>query len=153
MFDGTSFIPAQPGSTVFDRILDYDQGNSGTFSLAEDDTLDLSALLSTAFGSGQFVSALVRVSESSSGTAAFLQIDQDGTLNGTTLTTIAQLDGVHSGDAVKVILDSSPAGTGRSPRLRRCRPQLRRRRQVRHSVAEQQWHAGGMADGRHQRLV
>ena len=110
-FDAFSLIPEQPGATVQDHILDYNQGNTGTYSLAEDDTLDLSALLSTAFGSGQLVSDLVRVSENSTGTAAFLQIDQDGTLNGSSFTTIAQLDGVHTGDSLKVILDASPTGT------------------------------------------
>ena len=79
MFDAFSLIPEQPGATVLDHILDYNQGNTGTYSLAEDDTLDLSALLATAFGSGQLVGDLVRVSENSTGTAAFLQIDQDGT--------------------------------------------------------------------------
>jgi Ca2+-binding RTX toxin-like protein len=33
MFDLTALTPAQPGSAVFDRILDYDQGNTGTFNL------------------------------------------------------------------------------------------------------------------------
>ena len=88
-FDASSLIPEQAGATVQDRILDYNQGNTGTYSLAENDTLDLSALLATAFGSGQLVSDLVRVSENSKGTAAFLQIDQDGLLNGSTFTTIA----------------------------------------------------------------
>jgi Ca2+-binding RTX toxin-like protein len=98
-------------STLVDHITDYDQGNSGTFSLAEDDKIDLSALLSTAFDSGQLARDLVRVTENSNGTAAFLEIDQDGTLNGANFTTIAQLDGVHAGNAVTVILDSSPTGT------------------------------------------
>ena len=47
---------------------------------------------------------LVRVLENPSGTAAILQIDQDGTANGMNWTTIARLDGVHTGDGVKVIL-------------------------------------------------
>jgi Ca2+-binding RTX toxin-like protein len=112
VFDSYSLIPAHPGATVLDHILDYNQGNNGTFSLAEDDTLDLSALLSSAFGRGELVGDLVRVSENSNGTAAFLQIDQDGTLHGSTFTTIAQLDGVHPGDSLKVILDDSfPAET------------------------------------------
>ena len=106
-FDASSLIPEQPGATVLDHILDYNQGNTGTYSLAEDDTLDLSALLATAFGNGQLVGNLVRVSENSTGTAAFLQIDQDGTANGSIFTTIAQIDGIHAGDSLKVILDSS----------------------------------------------
>jgi hypothetical protein len=112
VFDSYSLIPEQPGATVLDHITDYNQGNSGTYSLAEDDTIDLSALLSAAFSTGQLVSDLVRVSENTNGTAAFLQIDQDGLLNGSTFTTIAQLDGIHASNSLKVVLDdSSPAGT------------------------------------------
>ncbi|HMJ27636.1 MAG TPA: PQQ-dependent sugar dehydrogenase, partial [Xanthobacteraceae bacterium] len=110
VFDLTALTPAQPGSSIIDHILDYDQGNSGTFSLAEGDTFDFSALLSA--GSGQPVDHLVRVLENPSGTAAILQIDQDGITNGAHWTTIAQLDGVHAGDGVKVIFDKSqPAAT------------------------------------------
>ena len=102
VFDLAALIPAQPGSGVVDRILDY--------SLAEGDTFDFSALLSA--GSGQTVGNLVRVLENPSGTAAILQIDQDGAANGARWTTIAQLDGVHTGDGIKVIFDAShPAAT------------------------------------------
>jgi glucose/arabinose dehydrogenase len=115
-FDPDALTPVQPRSAVFDRILDYDQGNSGTFNLAEGDTLDFSALLSA--GSGQPVDHLVRVLENPSGTAAILQIDQDGIANGTHWTTVAQLDGVHTGDGVKVIFDTSqPAATLTVPDL------------------------------------
>ena len=81
-------------------------------SLAEGDTLDFSALLSTALGNGEPVGNLVRVLvRNPSGTAAILQIDPDGTMNGMNWTTIARLDSVHTGDGVRVILDSSqPAG-------------------------------------------
>jgi hypothetical protein len=110
VFDLTALTPAQPGSGVVDHILDYNQGNSGIFNPAEGDAFDLSALLSV--GSGQPVGNLVRVLENPSGTAAILQIDQDGIANGTNWTTIAQLDGVHTGDGVKVIFDTSqPAAT------------------------------------------
>ncbi len=116
VFDQFALTPAQPGSAVFDRILDYDQGNSGTFNLAEGDTLDFSALL--AAGSGQPVGNLVRVLENPSGTAAILQIDQDGMANGVHWTTVALLDGVHTGDGVKVIFDASqPAATLTAPAL------------------------------------
>ena len=116
VFDLTALTPAQPGSGVFDRILDYNQGNSGTFNPAEGDTFDFSALLSA--GSGQPVGNLVRVLENPSGTAAILQIDQDGAANGAHWTTIAQLDGVHTGDGVKVIFDASqPAATLTAPAL------------------------------------
>ena len=116
VFDLTALTPAQPGSGVVDHILDYNQGNSGTFNPAEGDTFDFSALLSA--GSGQPVGNLVRVLENPSGTAAILQIDQDGAANGAHWTTIAQLDGVHTGDGVKVIFDASqPAATLTAPAL------------------------------------
>ena len=105
VFDLTAFGPALPGSGVVDHILDYNQGNSGTFNPAEGDTFDFSALLSA--GSGQPVANLVRVTENPSGTAAILQIDRDGIANGAHWTTMAQLDGVHTGDGVKVIFDTS----------------------------------------------
>ena len=103
VFDLTALTPAQPGSAVVDHILDYNQGNSGIFNLAEGDTFDFSALLSA--GSGQPVGNLVRVLENPSGTAAILQIDQDGAANGAHWTTIAQLDGVHAGDSVKIVMN------------------------------------------------
>jgi Ca2+-binding RTX toxin-like protein len=108
VFDLTALTLAQPGSGVVDHVLDYNQGNSGTFNPAEGDTFDFSALLSG--GSGQPVGNLARVLQD--GTAAILQIDQDGVANGANWTTIAQLDGVHTGDGVKVIFDASqPAAT------------------------------------------
>jgi glucose/arabinose dehydrogenase len=115
-FDPDALAPVQPGSAVFDRILDYDQGNSGIFNPAEGDAFDVSALLSA--GSGQPVGNLVRVLENPSGTGAILQIDQDGITNGAHWTTIARLDGVHTGDGVKVIFDTSqPAATLTVPGL------------------------------------
>ena len=98
VFDLAALTPAQPGSAIFDRILDYNQGNTGIFNPAEGDTLDFSALLSA--GSGQ-----VRVLENANGTAAILQIDQDGAATGAHWTTIVQLDGVHAGDSVKIVLN------------------------------------------------
>ena len=116
VFDLTALTPAQPGSAIVDHILDYNQGNSGIFNPAEGDTFDFSALLSA--GSGQPVGHLVRVLENPSGTAAILQVDQDGAANGAHWTTIAQLDGVHTGDGVKVIFDASqPAATLTAPAL------------------------------------
>ena len=103
VFDLTALTPAQPGSGIVDHILDYNQGNSGIFNPAEGDTFDFSALLSA--GSGQPVDHLVRVLENPSGTAAILQIDQDGAANGAHWTTIAQLDGVHTGDGVKIVMN------------------------------------------------
>jgi Ca2+-binding RTX toxin-like protein len=117
LFDGTAFTPAQPGSAFFDRILDYDQGNTGMFSLAEGDTLDFSASISSTHVHDA-TGSLVRVLENPSGTAAILQIDQDGTAGGMNWATVARLDGVHTGNSVRVILDSSqPAVTLFAPEL------------------------------------
>ena len=101
VFDANAFTPAQSGSAVFDRILDY--------SLAEGDTLDFSALISPAHVNDA-TGSLVRMLESPSGTTAILQIDPNGTANGANWTTIARLDGVHTGNSVKVILDASQPG-------------------------------------------
>jgi hypothetical protein len=112
VFDAAALADAQAAATVFDRITDYDQGNSGVFSAAEGDQIDLSALLSTAYnhGSGQPVAALVRVI--ASGARATLQIDIDGTANAGNWLPVARLDGIDAGNSVNVILDASqPAGT------------------------------------------
>ena len=114
VFDLAAITPAQPGSVVSDRVLDYNQGNNGIFNPAEGDTFDFSALLPA--GSGQPVGNFVRVLENPSGTGAILQIDQDGITNGARWTTVARLDGIHTGDAVRVIFDSSqPAATLTAP--------------------------------------
>ncbi|HEU0083486.1 MAG TPA: type I secretion C-terminal target domain-containing protein, partial [Bradyrhizobium sp.] len=103
VFDAT--VPA-----TATHIHDYDQGNSGTFNQAEGDALDLSALLSA--GSGQPVGNLVKVLENGSNSGAIVQVDQDGSANGTHWTTVALLDGVHAGNGVKVIFDTAqPAAT------------------------------------------
>jgi hypothetical protein len=108
LFDATVLPPSGPA--IVTHIRDYDQGNSGTFSQAEGDALDLSALLSA--GSGQPVGNLVKVLENGSGTGAIVQVDPDGSANGTHWTTVATLDGVHAGAGVKVIFDTAqPAAT------------------------------------------
>jgi hypothetical protein len=110
-FDAVALSDAQSG--IFDTVKDYNQGN-GAYEPAEGDQIDFSALLSTAYnhGSGQAVSALVRAVEDVSGTFAKLQIDPDGTANGVNWTTIARLDGLHIGNNLSIILDSSlPAGS------------------------------------------
>ena len=73
--------------------------------------LDFSALISPAM-SAMPPASLVRMLESASGTTAILQIDQTARPNGANWTTIAQLDGVHTGNSVTVIFDASqPAAT------------------------------------------
>jgi hypothetical protein len=106
-FAATALADAQVATPVFDRITDYDQGNTGSYSPAEGDHIDLSALLSSAYalGSGQAVGSLVRLVANSSG--ATLEIDPDGTANGSNWLTIGHLDGIHPGNQVNVILDAS----------------------------------------------
>src|SRR5262249_30677801 len=49
VLDAAALSDAQASPAVFDRITDFDQGNSGSYSAAEGDQVDLSALLSTGF--------------------------------------------------------------------------------------------------------
>ena len=112
VFDSAALADAKATTPVFDRVTDCDQGNSGSYSAAEGDQIDLSALLSAAYnhGSGQPVNSLVRAVTSGSG--ANLQVDTDGAANGANWVTIAQLDGLHGGDTLNVILDSTlPTGS------------------------------------------
>ncbi|MEA2876324.1 MAG: hypothetical protein QOF14_1520 [Hyphomicrobiales bacterium] len=110
VFDGTALSNAQSG--VVDRVTDYDQGG-GAFNAAEGDQIDLSAILSAAFTGGQSAGALVRVV--AAGSYATLQVDPDGTANGTTWTTLARLDGIGMGHNVNVILNAAqPAGVSLS---------------------------------------
>ncbi len=105
VFGTAALADAQASAPVIAHVTDYDQGNSGTFTIGEGDQIDLSALLAAAFnhGSGQAAGTLVRAF--ASGTGAALQVDTDGAANGTNWTTIAQLDGVHSGNSLQVLLD------------------------------------------------
>ena len=112
IFDTAALTDARAATPVFDRIADYDQGDAGSFSAAEGDQIDLSALLSTAYnhGNGQPVSSLVRAVASGGG--ADLQIDVDGAANGVNWVTVARLDGIQSGNTLNIILDSTlPPGS------------------------------------------
>jgi Cadherin-like len=97
-FGAAALADAKAG--IFDRIADYDQAN-GTYTNAEGDLIDLSALLSIAFQSGKPVSSIVRALELAN--SAMVQINPDGT----GFVTIAQLNGLHLGDNVNIILDGS----------------------------------------------
>jgi hypothetical protein len=92
-----------------DRVLDYNQGNSGTFNSAEDDILDLSALVSSA--AGQPIGNFVRVLDDLYGRGTYLQVDRDGLSGGSYWTTIAILDKVQEGSAVKVVVNNSQPAT------------------------------------------
>ena len=112
VFDTAALTDARAATPVFDHIADYDQGNTGSFSAAEGDQIDLSTLLSAAYnlGNGQPVSSLVRAVASGGG--ADLQVDVDGAANGVNWVTVARLDGVQSGNTLNIILDSTlPPGS------------------------------------------
>ena len=114
VFDGVALSDAESSTPAFDRITDYDQGNTGSYNATEGDRIDLSALLSTAYAqaAGQPASSLVRLVEVPNGTFAKLEIDTDGVTNGANWVTIAQLDNLKVGEAVNVVLDGSlPVGT------------------------------------------
>ena len=76
------------------------------YSALQGDIIDLSAIVSlppmqVGGGGGQLIEA-VRVAEDSSGAFATLQVDNAGHW-----TEVAQLDGVHAGDAVNVVVDQT----------------------------------------------
>lgn len=107
IFDAAALADARSTTPVFDEIVDYNRGNTGTFDLTEGDLIDVSQLLSSAYNSGQPVSSLVRVVEDTSGAFARLQVDINGAVGGANWLTIARLDGIHQNYSVKVILDGS----------------------------------------------
>src|SRR5262249_42729883 len=87
-----------------DRITDYDQGN-GSYRLTEGDVIDVAALLTNA--SGQPTGTVVRAVMDASGSFAMLQVDRDGAANGANWIDAVRLDGLHAGNRVQVITDSS----------------------------------------------
>lgn len=107
VFDAAALADARSTSPVFDEIVDYNQGNTGTFIPAEGDVIDLSQLVSSAYNAGQPISSLVRVVEDASGAFARLQVDVNGAIGGANWITVAQLDGVNPNYPVQVILDSA----------------------------------------------
>ena len=112
VFSPAALTEALAAAPVFDRIRDYDQGNSARFDAGEGDRIDLAGVLGTLFDNGQPAGSLVRAIRDAIDGSSVLQIDSDGGANGTFWTTIARLDGVDAGDAVNVILGGgNSAGT------------------------------------------
>ncbi|MGY4282686.1 hypothetical protein ACVWXO_001906 [Bradyrhizobium sp. LM2.7] len=108
VFDASALTDAQSTTHIYDRILDYDRSNTGVYDPAEGDLIDLSQLLSSAYnaGHGQPVGSLVRLVADPGGAFSWLQVDVNGTVGGANWITIARLDGVHSNETVRVILDA-----------------------------------------------
>ena len=107
VLDASALSEAQSG--VFDRIVDYNQGNSGSFNGSEGDRLELSALLAGPYnhGNGLPVASLVRLIEDASNSFALLQIDPSGSGS---WVTVARLDGIQATQEVAVVLDPSQPG-------------------------------------------
>jgi Peptidase M10 serralysin C terminal/CARDB len=105
VFDNVAYSDATGAAHVVDLISDYKQGG-GTYSASETDQIDLSALLSSAYGAGQAAASLVRVVDNMNASAA-LQVDTDGSGSAAQWVTIAQLSGIHLGNTVSVILSAS----------------------------------------------
>jgi hypothetical protein len=98
-----SFVQTSPSTD--EKIVDYDQGNGGTYNAVEGDLIDLSSILSAAYNQGNGVPAasLLRAVEDASGTFADLEVDPNGTPGN--WITIAELDGLAAGNTVSAILD------------------------------------------------
>jgi hypothetical protein len=71
------------------------------YSAAQGDIIDVSALVTPGSGASQ-----VQVHEDASNTFATLQVSSDPA-HGSQWISIAQLDGVHAGDAIDVIVDAT----------------------------------------------
>lgn len=105
IFDASALTDALSTNHTFDRIVDYDQGNAGTYDASEGDQIDVSQIVGAAYSNGAPISSLVRAAEDSSGTFATLQVEIGTTA--ANWVTIARLDGVHLGDNVSVIPSAS----------------------------------------------
>ena len=101
-FGTEALTDGRAATPIFDRVTDYDASHGVP---AEDDYVDVSALVAAAYnhGSGQSTTALVRTV--AAGTGTNVQVDPDGAANGANWTTVVRLDGVKAGNAVNVVVD------------------------------------------------
>ena len=106
-FDSTSVIPVGPAQ--IEHIWDYNQGN-GSYSDAEGDVIDISAIVSASGGTGQPDSALWRI-DRQFGTA-YLSVDPDGAGGAYGWQSIAELHGLPSGATVNVRTGSNGGTPG-----------------------------------------
>jgi Ca2+-binding RTX toxin-like protein len=103
IFDAAALASAELTPAVA-HVVDYDQGNAATFSLAEGDQFDFSALSGgTALPSTTMLRAVVGGPDAD----AALQIDQTGAADGFTWITVTYVSGIHRGDMLNVIRDES----------------------------------------------
>jgi hypothetical protein len=101
-------VIAEGKAGIFDRITDFNRGNSGSYDSNESDSLSVSQLTAGSYnhGHGQPADSLVRLVEDASNTFALAQVDIDGS-GPESWVTLARFDGVHNGDAINVFLDES----------------------------------------------
>jgi VCBS repeat-containing protein len=79
------------------------------YSAIQGDTIDLSALMSGTQGMKATEGMLVRAHEDASDSFATVQVNTAAAQGGAHWVDVAQLDGVHAGDAISVILDAANA--------------------------------------------
>ncbi len=101
-----------PSTGSITRVTDYDQGDNfnQTISVVEGDLIDLSGI-SFNGQSGLAESELIRANEDPSGAFSLLQIDPTAGGSESDWITIAQLDGIHGGNVLRIILDASQSAT------------------------------------------
>ena len=75
------------------------------YNLAEGDAIDLSPVLEAVFRQGQQAADLVQIKADAGGQFATVQVDADGTANGSNFVVLAQLNAAHAGDVINVTLD------------------------------------------------
>jgi Ca2+-binding RTX toxin-like protein len=98
---------AASGPIQIDEIRDYNQGN-GSFSDAEGDVIDISALVAQYGGTGQPESSLWRLMPY--GGATYLEVDPDGS-GALGWRSLALLTGVNPGDNIRVYTGTGDAET------------------------------------------
>jgi Ca2+-binding RTX toxin-like protein len=105
---GADLFQIVPGAGGVVRIADYRQGNraDGSYAPDEADRVDLSALSFTTTD-GRATAAHVRVVEQLGAGFASLQVNLTGQVGSSNWATVAQLDGVRSGQAVTIAADPS----------------------------------------------
>jgi autotransporter passenger strand-loop-strand repeat protein len=105
LFGQAALSAAQASTPATSTVLDFDQ-DGGSFSPSQGDTVDVSAIVGTAYSQGKTVGSLVRVIEDPSGSFANLEVNPTGS---GAWTTIAQLEGLSLGDPVSVAAGTSGA--------------------------------------------
>jgi Ca2+-binding RTX toxin-like protein len=111
VFDSSALADAN-GYGISDVISDFNRGSYvNTYFAAEDDRIDVSALVANALAAGNAVSRVVRLVENQQGNATLLQVDTDGAGFGAKWTTVARLSGRHEAEIVKVFANAAATTT------------------------------------------